>query len=132
MAKHSLKSTFYIHNKLISTSSITSLISENNIFLLIAEAETKYPYAVITRTRINSTNDNKDFNTDEIGFNIRIWSDKYDEAVEIADAMRAALEGRVIETDDNEIIDSITLTSSSESWTGDAYLESIDFTAEIY
>lgn len=132
MAKHSLKSTFYIHEKLIDTQSVINLIDEDNIFLLVAEAETDYPYAVITRTRINSTNENKDFNTDEIGFNIRIWSDKYDEAVEIADAMRAALEGRVIETDDNEIIDSITLTSSSESWTGDAYLESIDFTADIY
>lgn len=131
MRKHSLKSTQYIHNKLISTSSVTSLINENNIFLLIAEPETKYPYAVITRTRITSRDENKDFSTDEIGINIRVWSDQYDEAVNIADAIRFAIEGKEIEMD-KEVMDSIELSSSTESWTGDAYLESMDFTAEIY
>lgn len=131
MRKHSLKSTQYIHNKLINTSSVTSLINENNIFLLIAEPETKYPYAVITRTRITSRDENKDFSTDEIGINIRVWSDQYDEAVNIADAIRFAIEGKEIEMD-KEAMDSIELSSSTESWTGDAYLESMDFTAEIY
>lgn len=131
MRKHSLKSTQYIHNKLINTSSVTSLINENNIFLLIAEPETKYPYAVITRTRITSRDDNKDFSIDEIGINIRVWSDQYDEAVNIADAIRFAIEGKEIEMD-KEMMDSIELSSSTESWTGDAYLESMDFTAEIY
>lgn len=131
MRKHSLKSTQYIHNKLINTSSVTSLINENNIFLLIAEPETKYPYAVITRTRITSRDENKDFSTDEIGINIRVWSDQYDEAVNIADAIRFAIEGKEIEMD-KEVMDSIELSSSTESWTGDAYLESMDFTAEIY
>lgn len=131
MRKHSLKSTQYIHNKLISTSSVTSLINENNIFLLIAEPETKYPYAVITRTRITSRDENKDFSTDEIGINIKVWSDQYDEAVNIADAIRFAIEGKEIEMD-KEVMDSIELSSSTESWTGDAYLESMDFTAEIY
>lgn len=131
MRKHSLKSTQYIHNKLINTSSVTSLINENNIFLLIAEPETKYPYAVITRTRITSRDENKDFSTDEIGINIKVWSDQYDEAVNIADAIRFAIEGKEIEMD-KEVMDSIELSSSTESWTGDAYLESMDFTAEIY
>lgn len=131
MRKHSLKSTQYIHNKLINTSSVTSLINENNIFLLIAEPETKYPYAVITRTRITSRDENKDFSTDEIGINIRVWSDQYDEAVNIADAIRFAIEGKEIEMD-KDMMDSIELSSSTESWTGDAYLESMDFTAEIY
>lgn len=131
MRKHSLKSTQYIHNKLINTSSVTNLINENNIFLLIAEAETKYPYVVITRTKISSRDENKDFNTDEIGVNIKVWSDKYDEAVNIADAIRFAIEGKEVEVD-NETMDSIVLSSSTESWTGEAYLQSMDFTAEIY
>lgn len=131
MRKHSLKSTQYIHNKLINTSSVTSLINENNIFLLIAEPETKYPYVVITRTRITSRDENKDFSTDEIGINIKVWSDQYDEAVNIADAIRFAIEGKEIEMG-KEVMDSIELSSSTESWTGDAYLESMDFTAEIY
>lgn len=131
MRKHSLKSTQYIHNKLINTSSVTSLINENNIFLLIAEPETKYPYAVITRTRITSRDENKDFSIDEIGINIKVWSDQYDEAVNIADAIRFAIEGKEIEMG-KEVMDSIELSSSTESWTGDAYLESMDFTAEIY
>lgn len=131
MRKHSLKSTQYIHNKLINTTNVVNLINENNIFLLIAEPDTKYPYVVITRTRVTSRDENKDFNTDEIGVNIKVWSDKYDEAVNIADAIRFAIEGKEIDTD-TETMDSIVLSSSSESWTGEAYLQSMDFTAEIY
>lgn len=130
MRQHSIKTTYLIHSKLASSADVLENISENNIFLLGAEPEVKYPYAVIKRTGIQSERGNKDFAGDIVFFTISVYSDKYEVAADIADAMRFALEGWIFE-DDTIRLENITITSATEDWVADAYEQSISFRAEV-
>lgn len=130
MRQHSIKTTYLIHHTLINNSAVSELISENNIFLLVAEPEVNYPYAVIKRTGIMSGRGDKDYIEDTVNFRIDVYSDKYDQAADIADAIRFALEGWVLQ-DSSIRLTNITLTSANEDWVTDAYEQSISFKAEV-
>lgn len=132
MRQHSIKTSNLIHKKLIENESVMELIPEENIYLCAADANTNYPYAVIRRTGIQSERGNKDFVGDIVSFTISIYSDEdnYDLGVDIADAMRFALEGWILEENDIRL-ENIQLTSATEDWVSDAYMQSISFRAEV-
>lgn len=132
MRQHSLKTSNLIHKKLIENETVMGLIPEENIYLCAADANTNYPYAVIRRTGIQSETGNKDFSGDIVSFTINVFSDEdnYDLGVDITDAIRFALEGWILEYD-NIRLENIQLTSASEDWVSDAYMQSISFRAEV-
>ena len=72
----------------------------------------------------------KDYIEDTVNFRIDVYSDKYDQAADIADAIRFALEGWVLQ-DSSIRLTNITLTSANEDWITDAYEQSISFKAEV-
>ena len=127
MRQHSIKTTYLIHEYLVSNQDLMKIIPESNIFLVVGEPEAVFPYAIITRTSIKTpAQTNKDYNEDSVTFNIKVYSDKYDSSVDIADMIRLLLERRVIQ--DNLIrISKIELTYCSEQWIGDAYQQNMDF-----
>lgn len=130
MRQHSIKTTYLIHDTLVKNADVTALLNEDNLFLLVAEPEVNYPYAVIKRTGIQSERGNKDFAGDIVNFSINVYSDKYDEAADIADAIRFALEGWILQ-DSNIRLENITITSATEDWVSDAYEQTLSFRAEV-
>lgn len=130
MRVHSIKTTYLIHETLVKDSEVKKLINENNVFLVIGEPEATYPYAIITRSFIRSGSRNKDFVSDIVSFNIKVYAQEYNIAADIADAMRFALENHIL-SDSLIKISNIEVTNVSESWNGDAYLQNMDFQCEV-
>lgn len=131
MRTHSIKTTYLIHEALVSDTELMKLIPESNIYLVIGEPEAMFPYAVITRTSIKTpARTNKDCSEDTVTFNIKVYSDKYDVSVDVADAIRLFLERRVL-TNGNIRISQTELTYSSEQWVGDAYQQNMDFQCTV-
>lgn len=130
MRQHSIKSTYLIHKTLVENDEITTLIPEENIFLLQALPDTLFPYAVITRTGIKSERGNKDFIGDIVTFNIKVFSDKYNIGVDIADAIRLSIENYIL-SDELIKMENITLISSKESIYYDTFIQEMDFSAEV-
>ena len=130
MRQHSLKTTYLIHKTLASDTELLKLISDKNIYLLVAEPETVFPYAIIKRDNVSTETGNKDMAGDRVSFSIKVYSDKYDVAINIADCMRFLIEGHVYQ--DNEIrLQNIKFISSSEAWVSDSYEQSMSFSAEV-
>lgn len=130
MRQHSIKATYLIHKTLVDDTDFIKLIPEINIWPVVVKADQAYPYLVIKRDSIQTNNGTKDFWPDVITFSIRIFSDDWDQTVDIADAARFLLENRIIQ-DDVLRMERITLISSSEDWVGDAYEQTLVFRAEV-
>lgn len=130
MRVHSIKTTYLIHETIVKNATVKELIPEDNVFLCIGEENTPYPYVVITRNSIENGTWNKDSVDDEVRFNIKVYSDKYDVGVDIADAIRMSIENHILRDSLIEI-DNIFLISSYEKWNGYAYEQNMDFTCEV-
>lgn len=130
MRQHSLKTTYLIHKTLVNNTDLMKLVSEQNVYLLVAEANTVYPYVIIKRDGISSNPGNKDFAGDRVQFSIKVYSDEYDVAVNIADSIRFLIENNILE-DELVHLSNIQLISSLEAWVSDAYEQTMVFSAEV-
>ena len=130
MRQHSIKTTYLVHKTLAQNESVNTLIPESNMYLLVNNTDAQYPYLVIKRTNITSERGNKDFIGDIVNFNINVYSDKYEEGANIADAVRLALEGWILQ-DESIRLENIQLTSASEDWSYDTCIQSMNFRAEV-
>lgn len=130
MRQHSIKTTYLIHKTFVEDTELMKLIPEAHVYLLVAEADTDYPYAIIRRDGISSERGNKDFVGDKVQFTVKVYSDKYDESVNIADAMRFSIENHILE-DELIRLQNINIVSSTEAWVSDSYEQSMTFSAEV-
>lgn len=130
MRQHSLKTTYLIHKTLVSNDLLMTKIDEANIQLLVSQMNTTFPNVVITRTSIKSERGNKDFIGDIVSFNIRVYSDKYDVGVDIADTIRFILENREFQ-DDSIRIENIILTGATETMSYDTFVQDMNFQCEV-
>ena len=130
MRQHSIKTTYLVHKTLAQNELVNTLIPESNMYLLVNNTDAQYPYLVIKRTNIQSERGNKDFIGDIVNFNINVYSDKYEEGANIADAVRLALEGWILQ-DESIRLENIQLTSASEDWSYDTCIQSMNFRAEV-
>lgn len=130
MRQHSIKTTYLVHKTLAQNELVNTLIPESNMYLLVNNTDAQYPFLVIKRTNIQSERGNKDFIGDIVNFNINVYSDKYEEGANIADAVRLALEGWILQ-DESIRLENIQLTSASEDWSYDTCIQSMNFRAEV-
>lgn len=116
-------------NKLLSTDNIKSVVS-NKVYPLVASLNTTFPYIVFQRTSTPySSKDN--VYQDSINIEIIAVSDNYDKSVELAELIRNELEGKRNITVEEFRIASIKLVDTSESYSNDAYLQSLTFNFRI-
>lgn len=116
-------------NKLLSTDNIKSVVN-NKVYPLIAPLNTSFPYLVFQRTSTPyNTKDN--IYQDSINIEIIAVSDNYDKSVELAELIRNELEGKRNINIEEFRIASIKLVDSSESYSNDAYLQSLTFNFRI-
>lgn len=99
----------------------------NNIFPLIATNNTTFPFIIYKRTNIIPAYTKDRFSAnDTLMMDVVIASDKYNEAIELADLVRSALEGKR-GTFANIQIDDIRLVSADEDYNEDTYIQQLTF-----
>lgn len=133
MRQHSIKTTYLIHKVLVEDQDLMTLIGgADHIQLLIGDPDinTMYPIINIKRDLVSPMKSNKDFGSDRVQFSIKVYSDNYKSSIDIADAIRFALEWHTFQ--DNEIkLVNVELVSCSENWVKDAYEQSLTFNSEV-
>lgn len=133
MRQHSIKTTYLIHKVLVENQDLMTLIGgADHIQLLIGDPDinTMYPIINIKRDLVSPMKSNKDFGSDRVQFSIKVYSDNYKSSIDIADAIRFALEWHTFQ--DNEIkLVNVELVSCSENWVRDAYEQSLTFNSEV-
>ena len=120
----------YLRKILIENEELMELISANNIFPLLANADTTFPFIVYSRNNITPIY-TKDILTDNNAvFTVIVVSDKYTESLDIANAVRHSLEGYRYK---DEIINiyPIKLDSIYEETMDDAYIQRMMFSFSV-
>lgn len=103
---------------------------KNQVFPLIAEENTTFPFIVYRRNSIRKAS-TKDYVNDEIAsVDVVVASDKYSQSVEIAERVRFVLE-RVEYEGENFSVDNITLSNASEQYMQNTYIQTLTFEIEI-
>lgn len=103
---------------------------KNQVFPLIAEENTTFPFIVYRRNSIRKAS-TKDYVNDEIAsVDVVVASDKYSQSVEIAERVRFVLERGEYEGE-NFSVDNITISNASEQYMQNTYIQTLTFEIEI-
>lgn len=113
-----------IKQLLVDDSEVQRML-EGKIFPIVATEGTNFPFLVYRRAAYRPMS-NKDYSDEVVSMEIVILSSKYDESVEIANAVADALDRK-----ETEIISDIQLTNISEDFSGDTYLQKLYFDIAI-
>lgn len=124
---NSILVTKYIRKFIVENEEVSKLINTNNVFPLIANADTTFPFVVYGRTSLVPTYTKDLLTENSITIYIYVVSDKYIESLEIANAIRHSIESHIYK-DDVITIDVIKLESVTEETSDDAYVQKMIFT----
>lgn len=133
MRQHSIKTTYLIHKVLVENQDLMTLIGgAAHVQLLIGDRDinAQYPIINIKRDLVSPMKANKDFGSDRVQFSIKVYSDDYKSSIDIADAIRFALEWHTFQDTEIRLVN-VELVSCSENWVRDAYEQSLTFNSEV-
>lgn len=99
------------------------------IFPVVTD-EAKLPYIVYRRTQLEQAPTKTRIGADTIGIEILCYTKGYTEGVELAEAVRGALDGAQGESD-GLVMRSCYLADSEEAWQDDAYVQQLVFNVKI-
>lgn len=128
-----------MNNSLLIGKKIKSILSSNSdlltkvngqIYPLLANQSTKYPFIVYSRDSVTAEYCKDGNYQDTVGITIIVVSDNYEESVDIANLVRESFELLTLEDDDIYIAESL-LSGVSESTQEDAYIQRITFNLTI-
>jgi len=88
----SLKINQAIYSILSSSTGVTSLVNSNNMFPIAADDDVKNPFIVYERKSINTVYTKDGVSYDDVLLEVTCVSDDYNESLNIAQAVRNALE----------------------------------------
>jgi len=103
----------------------------NKIFPLISEIDTTFPFIIYKRTSVTPIYTKDYLTEDELTVEVVVASDKYNEAVEIADLVRDSLEGKK-GTYSDLTIKSIRMKEADEDYTQDTFIQNLNFIIKVY
>lgn len=95
----------------------------------VATDEARLPYVMYRRANIEQV-PSKGLGADTVGIEVTCYTEQYTQGVELAEAVRAALDGKQAEIDGLRMR-SCVLTDSEEAWEDDAYVQQLVFTIKI-
>lgn len=101
----------------------------NKVFPVI-EDNAKLPYIVYRRTQLTKDPTKAGRGSTTVDIEVICYTEHYTEGVELAEAVRAALDGRQ-GTSDGLVMRSCVLSDSGEAWQDDAYLQQLVFSIKI-
>lgn len=89
----------------------------------------KLPYILYRRTQLEQA-PAKHGGADTVGIEVICYTEQYTEGVELAEAVRAALDGKQAEID-GLVMRSCHLVDSEEGWQDDAFMQQLVFNVKI-
>lgn len=99
----------------------------NNIYPLIANQGTTYPFIIYRRTGIEPVTSKDRFICSEVtSVDVIIASDRYDESIELAELVKDALSGKNGIYSDIKVID-INMISADEDYIEDTFIQNLTF-----
>lgn len=117
-------------NALLSANEEVKRMVGDRIYPLVSKVDCNFPFIVYQRMSVNTTYTKDGLIAEEQNYSITVLADTYSDSVELADAVRDALE---LErgTFAGQHIRNIKLTSVNESWVSDTYVQELNFTIEL-
>ena len=103
---------------------------KGQVFPLIAEENTTFPFIVYRRNSIRKANTKDYVNAEIDSVDVVVASDKYSQSVEIAERVRFVLERGEYEGE-NFSVDNISLANDSEQYMQNTYIQTLTFDIEI-
>lgn len=96
----------------------------------VVEDSAELPYIVYRRTQLEQVQVKGQRGADTVGIEVLCYTQHYTEGVELAEAVRDALDGKQAEVD-GLVMRSCYLSDSEEAWQDDAYVQQLVFTVKI-
>lgn len=127
VSKSSLSAGEIIRAILIEDSEV--MARANKVFPVV-EDSAELPYIVYRRTQLEQDPTKGRRGADTVGIEILCYTKGYTEGVELAEAVRGALDGVQGESD-GLVMRSCYLTDSEEAWQDDAYVQQLVFNVKI-
>ncbi len=118
-----------IYTLLSSNQQLVSMV-DGNIFPLIAEINTTFPFIVYKREAITPQYTKDYWTSDEVMINVMVASNDYVESIEIADLVRQSLDQKKGEYSGIKIRD-LRLTQADEDFIDDTYIQYLTFKIRI-
>ena len=117
-------------NALLSANEEVTRMVGDRIYPLVSKVDCKFPFIVYQRMSCLPTYTKDGLIAEKQNYSITVLADTYSDSVELADAVRDALE---LErgTFSGQYIRNIKLTSVNESWVSDTYVQELNFTIEL-
>ena len=102
-------------------------VDKYSVYPLRAPNEARFPLIVFARTNVYGEGQTKDgVYADKVGFQVTVASDKYFQSAELANEVRDLFEGCILYNDSLAIKD-IKMTSITEVFNDDTYLQTLNF-----
>ncbi len=128
VSKSSLSAGEIIRAILIADSEV--MARANKVFPVVVEGEAILPYIVYRRTQLEQVPTKAGRGADTVNIEVLCYTGHYTEGVELAEAVRDALDGVQGESD-GLVMRSCYLADSEEAWQDDAYVQQLVFNVKI-
>lgn len=126
-SKTSLSAGEIIRAVLTEDSKVSSIVTK--VFPVVTD-NARLPYIVYRRSHMEQTPLKNTRGADTVGIEVLCYSENYTQGVELAEAVRDALDGKQAEID-GLVMRSCYLTDSEEAWQDDAFVQQLVFTIKI-
>lgn len=127
VSKSSLSAGEIIRDILVNNAEVAA--RANKVFPVV-EDSAELPYIVYRRTQLEQEPAKGRRGADTVGIEILCYTQHYTEGVELAEAVRDALDGAQGEKD-GLVMRSCYLADSEEAWQDDAYVQQLVFNVRI-
>ena len=128
---NSLKTGQYMVEVLNDNQELISILGEGKIFPLVANNDTLYPFVIYERVAVSTVYTKEIGHDNTVQINFRVYSDQYDQSLDIANMIRNILERKTINFPDNIKINDIRLLATYEQFSEDGYVETLAFTTQV-
>lgn len=119
-----------IYAKLTTDETLKGLIGDN-LFPLVADNDTNFPFVVYKRTSVTSINQSKDgYGEDLVSYEVTVVTQKYEEGLVIANQIRLILEKQKIESPIMTLYNN-KLSQVSEEFSDNCFIQKLTFTTNI-
>ena len=123
---NSLKIGTYLLDVLDDSTELITALGTGKIFPLVAKEGTTYPFVIYSRDQVTVQYTKQVGHDNTVIITYRVYSDDYDEALNITNIIRNLLERKTVTFQDIKIND-IRLASTSELFTEDGFCQVITF-----